>query len=33
MEKWKAWNEVKGMDVDIAKKEYIKKVKELWRNK
>lgn len=33
MEKWKAWNELKGMDVYIAKKEYIKKVKELWRNK
>jgi diazepam-binding inhibitor (GABA receptor modulating acyl-CoA-binding protein) len=33
MEKWKAWNELKGMDIDIAKKEYIKKVKDLWRNK
>jgi len=33
MEKWKSWNELKGMDIDIAKKEYIKKVKDLWRNK
>jgi len=30
MEKWKAWNGLKGMDVNVAKKEYIKKVKELW---
>jgi acyl-CoA-binding protein len=30
MEKWKAWNMLKDMDVNVAKKEYIKKVKELW---
>lgn len=28
--KWKAWSEIKGMSCDDSKKEYIKKVKELW---
>jgi diazepam-binding inhibitor (GABA receptor modulating acyl-CoA-binding protein) len=33
MEKWKAWNELKGLDRDIAKKRYINKVKEILLNK
>jgi len=32
MAKWKAWSELKGISSDDAKKEYIKKVKELWKN-
>jgi len=32
MAKWKAWLELKGVSRDDAKKEYIKKVKELWKN-
>ena len=31
MEKWKAWNTVKGGDKDICMKNYIKKVKELYK--
>lgn len=31
MAKWKAWYEIKGMSSDDAKKDYIKKVKALWK--
>ena len=31
IEKWKAWSSINGMSIDDAKKEYIKKVKELWK--
>jgi acyl-CoA-binding protein len=32
MAKWKAWADLKDMSRDDAKKEYIKKVKDLWKN-
>jgi len=31
MAKWKAWTAIEGMSCDDAKREYIKKVKELWK--
>jgi diazepam-binding inhibitor (GABA receptor modulating acyl-CoA-binding protein) len=32
MEKWKGWNNVKGMSKEDAMKNYVKKVKELLKN-
>jgi acyl-CoA-binding protein len=32
MEKWKGWNNVKGMSKEDAIKNYVKKVKELLKN-
>lgn len=32
MEKWKAWNNVKGLSKDESKKKYIQKVKDLYKN-
>jgi diazepam-binding inhibitor (GABA receptor modulating acyl-CoA-binding protein) len=31
MEKWKAWNNVKGLSKDESKKKYIQKVKDLYK--
>ena len=32
MEKWKTWNSVKGTSKEVSMKNYIKKVKELYKN-
>lgn len=32
MEKWKTWNLVKGTSKEVSMKNYIKKVKELYKN-
>ena len=32
MEKWKIWNSVKGISKEVSMKNYIKKVKDLYKN-
>jgi len=32
MEKWKVWNSVKGISKEVSMKNYIKKVKDLYKN-
>lgn len=32
MEKWKAWNNIKDTDQELAMENYIKKVKQLYKN-